>query len=489
MFQPVTIGNYKLTQFIGSGSFATAWLGEHKVTGNKVAVKVICKTSMNSVQSFARFRREIGLLKLIEHPFIVQLFDIIEDDEAFYLVMEYVENGSLFTRINKEGFLNEDIARRYFCQLLSALNYLHNEKMIAHRDLKPENILIDKYNNIRLIDFGLSNQFSKSSPILNTSCGSPAYAAPEMIQGKPYTKSVDIWSAGIILYAMVAGRLPFDDSNDQVLLQKIVYTDQVFPPNMSRSLIDLLKRLLSKDPKNRLSITQISNHPWLSNSQYVSIIDNRFYFSYMNIPFISSSALMPVLSISSPSSLKYSNISNSEPIIEIQNSSSYDNLSINSNSSFDSDNLSQHDHFQDISQSQNAIQLPNHLIDQVVVNHMISIGIDISYLAEYLIHNKFNDITAIYKQIKKAKTSYTVANIIDVLNKSAMFSKLQAPIMNSFQVQNPKTIRRSSYPTQQSNQKDLYLFHPKNANMKIELMNPKVIPNEKNLQLSMIIQA
>ena len=297
MFQPVTIGNYKLTQFIGSGSFATVWLGEHNITGSKVAVKVICKSNINSAQNINRFKREINLLKQIDHPFIVQLFDVIEDDEAFYLITEYVEKGSLFSKINNEGILSEDVARRYFCQLLSALNYLHNEKFIAHRDLKPENILIDKHDNIRLIDFGLSNNFSTTSPNLNTSCGSPAYAAPEMIQGKSYNKSADIWSAGIILYAMTAGKLPFDDPDVQVLLQKVVYTNQIYPLIMSRSLIDLLERVLTKDPMNRLTITQIANHPWISQSEFSSIIENKFYFSNTNSNLITSSISMALLSI------------------------------------------------------------------------------------------------------------------------------------------------------------------------------------------------
>ena len=145
-----------------------------------------------------------------------------------------------------------------------------------HRDLKAENILLDRYNNIRLIDFGLSNGFSKIDPELKTACGSPAYAAPEMIQGCPYTKAADVWSAGVVLYAMVAGRLPFDDSNVQTLMQKVVYTEATYPPSMSRSLVDLLKRLLSKNPEKRLTIPQIINHPWFQQCEIVQIMDLDF---------------------------------------------------------------------------------------------------------------------------------------------------------------------------------------------------------------------
>lgn len=475
MFQPFTIGNYKLTQFIGSGSFATVWLGEHKITNQKVAVKVICKSNLNSGQNLSRFKREIDLLKQIDHPFIVQLFDVIEDDEAFYLIMEYVEKGSLFSRINSEGRLNEDVARRYFCQILSALNYLHNEKFIVHRDLKPENILIDKYDNIRIIDFGLSNQFSCADPNLNTSCGSPAYAAPEMIQGQPYTKSADIWSAGIILYAMVAGKLPFDDPDIQVLLQKVVYTEQIYPSIMSRSLIDLLKRILTKNPANRLTINQIANHLWISQSEYSSIIENNFYLLYGNAPLISSSLSMPLLSVAKSSIKSQCNSSR-----EIQNSSSFDCLSIDSVESFDSFEK------QEISQSQNAIQVPNRLVDQVVCRHMISIGINVSSLEQYLIDNEFNDTTAIYKQFKKEKISYEVNFIMCTLSESNM--QFHPPKTNVFKVQKPIMFRRSSYPNQKSNQSGVIRFRKKNAKLNKDLMNPEIFPDEKNQHLSMIIQ-
>ncbi|OHT16232.1 CAMK family protein kinase [Tritrichomonas foetus] len=274
-----TIRDYEILGILGRGSFGTVFLGRHKMTQLRVAIKEIQRSNLTSEEAKTRLNREISLLKLLDHPFIAQLFDIIETESSIFCVMEYVEHGNLFEFINGHTSLDENSARKIFSQLVSALAYLHNRKYIAHRDLKAENILLDRYNNIRLIDFGLSNEFTKINPFLKTACGSPAYAAPEMIQGHPYTKAADIWSAGIVLYAMVSGRLPFDDNNVQTILQKVVYTEVVYPPNMSRSLIDLLKRLLTKDPAKRITISQIVQHPWFSIGEYSSILDYSFSMS------------------------------------------------------------------------------------------------------------------------------------------------------------------------------------------------------------------
>jgi serine/threonine protein kinase len=156
--------------------------------------------------------------------------------------------------------------------LISALDYLHNSKFVAHRDLKAENVLLDRYDNIRVIDFGLSNAFTKGTPTLATACGSPAYAAPEMIQGNRYTKAADMWSAGILLYALVAGRLPFDDQNPHTLLQKVIKDEVQYPPEMSRSLVDLLSRLLTKDPNRRMTIDRLAEQPWFAHCSYCGLI-------------------------------------------------------------------------------------------------------------------------------------------------------------------------------------------------------------------------
>jgi serine/threonine protein kinase len=157
-------------------------------------------------------------------------------------------------------------------ELISVLDYLHHEKRVAHRDLKCENVLLDRYHNIRVIDFGLSNMFSELSPTLQTACGSPAYAAPEMIQGQPYTQAADIWSSGIVLFAITAGYLPFDDDNVQRLLQKVVYTDPEYPPFFSPQLIDLLDKMLCKEPDHRMTTEGVKNHPWFSQTEYLALL-------------------------------------------------------------------------------------------------------------------------------------------------------------------------------------------------------------------------
>jgi serine/threonine protein kinase len=190
-----------------------------------------------------------------------------------FLVQEYVENGNLLDYVNTNGRLAEDQARRYFAQLVSVLDYLHAELKVAHRDLKCENVLLDRYNNIRVIDFGLSNQFTEINPVLRTACGSPAYAAPEMVKGNPYTPAADIWSAGILLFAIVAGYLPYDDDNIQRLLQKIVYTEVRYPAFMTPQLIDLLQKMICKDPQRRITLEMIKHHPWFSQSEYIALLE------------------------------------------------------------------------------------------------------------------------------------------------------------------------------------------------------------------------
>ncbi|KAK8861080.1 hypothetical protein M9Y10_012775 [Tritrichomonas musculus] len=280
------IGNFVIEKNIGSGSFASVWAAQHVISKSPVAIKVIVKSSISSAVAVTRLQREIALLKQMEHPFIAEFFQVIENDEYYFLVMEYVQNGNLLDYVNNNGRLSEDQARRYFGQLVSVLEYLHEEKKVAHRDLKCENVLLDKYNNIRLIDFGLSNIFTDDSPELSTACGSPAYVAPEMILRNPYTISADIWSSGILLFAIIAGHLPFDDENVQRLLHKIVYSDVSYPSFMSAQLVDLLSKMLCKDPNNRITLEKIKEHPWFSPAEYSAlqafVKSNRYQTANVN---------------------------------------------------------------------------------------------------------------------------------------------------------------------------------------------------------------
>lgn len=266
------IGNYVLEDQIGCGGFSSVWRASHSIVNKDVAVKVVKKSSIESQLEKTRFQREISILKQMEHPFIAEFFEVIETQDAFYLVMEYVENGNLLDFVNANGRLSEDQARRYFAQLFSVLEYLHTVKKIAHRDLKCENVLLDRHNNIRVIDFGLSNVFTYHTPQLITSCGSPAYISPEMVKGQKYTKITDVWSAGIMLYAVMAGGLPFDDTNVNKILQKIVYSEVQYPTYFSKCLVDLMQKMICKDPEKRITLDKIKEHPWFSQTQYSSLI-------------------------------------------------------------------------------------------------------------------------------------------------------------------------------------------------------------------------
>jgi serine/threonine protein kinase len=276
------IRNYEIIQRLGSGAFASVWLARHVITHLEVAMKVIAKSSLDSTEARTRFAREVGFLKKMHHPFIAEFFEWIEDDRFHYLVMEYAANGSMSDFIAERSRLNELQARHYFSQLISVIDYLHNQRMVAHRDLKGDNILLDRHNNIRVIDFGLSNQFTRADPELKSHCGSPAFAAPEMIKGHPYTRQADIWSAGVVLYLMVCGNLPFEGDTMPTLLNKICYSELTFPTYLSTPTTDLLQKMLEKNPDERITLENIKEHHWFSKHQYYTLLDSYIDKSRMD---------------------------------------------------------------------------------------------------------------------------------------------------------------------------------------------------------------
>ena len=236
-------------------------LGTHLLTGSKVAVKILEKEKIKDSSDTERVTREIKILKLVQHPNIVQLFEIIENSKELYLIMELAEGGELFDYIVARSRLKESEACRFFHQILLGVEYLQKVNVV-HRDLKPENLLIDTSKNIKLVDFGLSNTY-KSGETLKTACGSPCYAAPEMIAGKRYHgATVDIWSCGVILFAMICGYLPFEDPNTSQLYKKILTADYKVPKWVSSEAQDLLRKVLNTDPEKRYTIDMIRTHPW-----------------------------------------------------------------------------------------------------------------------------------------------------------------------------------------------------------------------------------
>lgn len=197
-----------------------------------MAIKILEKSRIKDKTDTDRVIREIKILKLVKHAAFVQLYEIIENEDRIYLIMEYASGGELFDYIVKKDRLTEKEASNMYLQILRGIEYLHSIG-IAHRDLKPENLLLDQDKRIKIVDFGLSNEYAKGE-LLQTACGSPCYAAPEMIAGKKYDGlGVDIWSSGITLYAMLVGYLPFEDSDTGILYKKIILGQYEEPEHLS----------------------------------------------------------------------------------------------------------------------------------------------------------------------------------------------------------------------------------------------------------------
>lgn len=212
----IKIGNYVLKQTIGKGSFGKVKLAEHQLTKHAVAVKVLNRKKIRSLNMDNKVRREISIMKLFSHPHVIHLYEVIGTERNIFMIMEYIPGGEMFDYIVKKGKLSEDEARRFFQQMVAGVEYCHKYKVV-HRDLKPENLLLDEHRNIKIADFGLSNMM-RDGDFLTTSCGSPNYAAPEVISGKLYAgPGVDVWSMGVILYALLCARLPFDDASLEAL--------------------------------------------------------------------------------------------------------------------------------------------------------------------------------------------------------------------------------------------------------------------------------
>ncbi|XP_026869779.2 serine/threonine-protein kinase MARK2 isoform X8 [Electrophorus electricus] len=256
------IGNYRLLKTIGKGNFAKVKLARHVLTGKEVAVKIIDKTQLNS-SSLQKLFREVRIMKLLNHPNIVKLFEVIETEKTLYLVMEYASGGEVFDYLVAHGRMKEKEARAKFRQIVSAVQYCH-QKCIVHRDLKAENLLLDADMNIKIADFGFSNEFTVGSK-LDTFCGSPPYAAPELFQGKKYDgPEVDVWSLGVILYTLVSGSLPFDGQNLKELRERVLRGKYRIPFYMSTDCENLLKKFLILNPTKRGSLEQIMKDRWMN---------------------------------------------------------------------------------------------------------------------------------------------------------------------------------------------------------------------------------
>ncbi|XP_062421873.1 serine/threonine-protein kinase BRSK2 isoform X4 [Pungitius pungitius] len=254
------VGPYRLEKTLGKGQTGLVKLGVHCITGQKVAIKIVNREKL-SESVLMKVEREIAILKLIEHPHVLKLHDVYENNKYLYLVLEHVSGGELFDYLVKKGRLTPKEARKFFRQIISALDFCHSHS-ICHRDLKPENLLLDEKNNIRIADFGMAS-LQVGDSLLETSCGSPHYACPEVIRGEKYDgRRADVWSCGVILFALLVGALPFDHDNLRQLLEKVksgvFHMPHFIPPECQA----LLKGMIEVNPDKRLTLEAIQKHSW-----------------------------------------------------------------------------------------------------------------------------------------------------------------------------------------------------------------------------------
>ncbi|NXP37278.1 HUNK kinase, partial [Leiothrix lutea] len=291
------VGNYLIGRKLGEGSFAKVREGLHVLTGEKVAVKVIDKKrAKKDTYVTKNLRREGQIQQMIRHPNIAQLLDILETENSYYLVMELCPGGNLMHKIYEKKRLEEHEARKYIRQLILAVEHLHRAGVV-HRDLKIENLLLDEDNNIKLIDFGLSNCagiLGYSDPF-STQCGSPAYAAPELLARKKYGPKIDVWSIGVNMYAMLTGTLPFtvEPFSLRALYQKMVDKEMnPFPTQLSSAAITFLRSLLEPDPAKRPNIQQALANRWLNENYPGRAPSNVTYPNRIHLEDLSQSVLL-----------------------------------------------------------------------------------------------------------------------------------------------------------------------------------------------------
>lgn len=260
-------GKYELGRILGHGTFAKVYHARNIATGKSVAMKVVGKEKVIQVGMMEQIKREISVMKMVKHPNIVELHEVMASKSKIYFAMEFVRGGELFSKVAK-GRLKEDVARTYFQQLISAIDFCHS-RGIYHRDLKPENILLDEFGNLKVTDFGLSafTEHLKQDGLLHTTCGTPAYVAPEVIGKKGYDGAkADLWSCGVILYVLLAGFLPFQDDNVVAMYKKIYRGDFKCPPWFSSDARRLVTKLLDPNPSSRITISKIMETSWFKKS-------------------------------------------------------------------------------------------------------------------------------------------------------------------------------------------------------------------------------
>lgn len=256
------VGKYEVGRTIGEGTFAKVKFARNTVTGESVAMKILAKSTILKHRMVEQIKREISIMKIVRHPNIVRLHEVLSSQTKIYIILEFVAGGELFDKIVHQGKIPEHESRRYFQQLIDAVAHCHS-KGVYHRDLKPENLLLDSYGNLKVSDFGLSALTQQGVGLLHTTCGTPNYVAPEVLGDHGYDgAAADVWSCGVILYVIMAGYRPFDESDLPSLYRKINAAEFSCPSWFSPGAKSLIHKILDPNPKSRICIEGIRKDPW-----------------------------------------------------------------------------------------------------------------------------------------------------------------------------------------------------------------------------------
>ncbi|KAL5707521.1 non-specific serine/threonine protein kinase [Ranunculus cassubicifolius] len=259
----IIMERYELGRLLGQGTFAKVYRARNIKTNQSVAIKMIDKEKVLRVGLIEQIKREISVMRLVRHPNVVELYEVMASKTKIYFAMEYVKGGELFNKVAK-GKLKEDVARKYFQQLIGSVDYCHS-RGVYHRDLKPENLLLDEHGNLKVSDFGLSAlcDSRRQDGLLHTTCGTPAYVAPEVINKKGYDGAkADIWSCGVILFVLMAGFLPFHEKNIMEMYRKISKAEYKCPQWFSTEVRKLLSRILDPNPTTRITVAELMANAW-----------------------------------------------------------------------------------------------------------------------------------------------------------------------------------------------------------------------------------
>jgi len=270
---PIIVENYKLLRPLEQGKFGVVFLGKHLLTGEKVAIKVIDKLQQKQ-RTLDEIRREAEIMKRLDHPNIIKVNQIIDTEKIFYIIMEYACNGDLFHRLDL-GRMEEEEARGKFSQILSAVRYCHDKQNVIHRDLKPDNILFDSQYNIKIADFGLSEEFIPGEK-LKTFCGTPEYMAPEVFKGQNFDgPKVDVWSLGVMLYEMLTATIPFPGSTWPQIIERVLRGKYYEPEYMSEDCKELISKMLVLDPSKRATLNDVLNDGWVKDLSEIKVESNK----------------------------------------------------------------------------------------------------------------------------------------------------------------------------------------------------------------------